>query len=308
MKHYINKSGFTLIELSIVLVIIGLIVGGVLVGQDLIAAAKVRAQISQIEQYQTAVNTFKLKYGYLPGDIPEPAASGFGFSVRGTLLGQGDGNELIEGNCKYNGSTTTYCSGTYSLSDFQGAGETGLFWVDLSKANLIDGTFSTAVCCNWAYGGTSISSYSTPSIQAFIPSAKIGNGFSIVVGNGKKLGGNSSSKFNANNFFILSQDVHIYQAEEGGGVPALSVRDSYSIDKKIDDGIPQTGNVIAAFWANSAPFFAYMRWVGASSTTATPPSSTTCYDNGGVNGATQQYSIGQNDGAGLNCALSFRFQ
>ena len=41
------RQGFTLIELSIVLVVIGLVVGGVLVGQDLIRAAGVRATISQ---------------------------------------------------------------------------------------------------------------------------------------------------------------------------------------------------------------------------------------------------------------------
>jgi prepilin-type N-terminal cleavage/methylation domain-containing protein len=46
-------AGFTLIELSIVLVIIGLIVGGVLVGQDLVKAAGVRATISQIEKFNT---------------------------------------------------------------------------------------------------------------------------------------------------------------------------------------------------------------------------------------------------------------
>jgi prepilin-type N-terminal cleavage/methylation domain-containing protein len=66
----ISKHGFTLIELSIVLVIIGLIVGGILVGRDLISAAAVRAQISQIERYHTAANTFRTKYAYLPGDIP----------------------------------------------------------------------------------------------------------------------------------------------------------------------------------------------------------------------------------------------
>lgn len=60
-----KNNGFMLIELSIALVVIGLIVGGVLVGQDLINAAAVRAQISQIEKYNTAVNTFREKYGYL---------------------------------------------------------------------------------------------------------------------------------------------------------------------------------------------------------------------------------------------------
>ena len=54
-----HTSGFTLIELSIVLVIIGLIVGGILTGKDLIDSAQVRAQISQIEKYQTATQTFR---------------------------------------------------------------------------------------------------------------------------------------------------------------------------------------------------------------------------------------------------------
>lgn len=62
-----KKNGFTLIELSIVLVIIGLIVGGMLVGQDLINAAKVRAEFSQMEKLDAAVNTFRLKYNALPG-------------------------------------------------------------------------------------------------------------------------------------------------------------------------------------------------------------------------------------------------
>ena len=77
-----NGPGFTLVELSIVLVIIGLIIGGVLVGRDLITAATVRAQIAQIEKYQTAVNTFRGKYGYLPGDIPDPAVTQFGGAGR----------------------------------------------------------------------------------------------------------------------------------------------------------------------------------------------------------------------------------
>ena len=58
-----KRSGFTLIELAIVLVVIGLITGGILVGQDLIQAGQLRSVISQVEKYETAANSFKLKYG-----------------------------------------------------------------------------------------------------------------------------------------------------------------------------------------------------------------------------------------------------
>jgi prepilin-type N-terminal cleavage/methylation domain-containing protein len=67
-----KKSGFTLIELSIVLVIIGLIIGGVLYGRDLIAAAVTRKIISEERGYEQAFLAFRLKYNALPGDLATP--------------------------------------------------------------------------------------------------------------------------------------------------------------------------------------------------------------------------------------------
>src|SRR6201999_103149 len=92
-----SEQGFTLIELSIVLVIIGLIVGGVLVGQDLIRAAEIRATLTQVEKFNTAVNTFYGKYGALPGDMNNGVALTFGFLSRAGTAGQGDGNGLMDG-------------------------------------------------------------------------------------------------------------------------------------------------------------------------------------------------------------------
>src|ERR1700743_3469732 len=92
--------GFPLIELSIVLVIIGLIVGGILVGQDMIKAAEVRAQISQIEKYNQAVNTFKAKFQAIPGDMGVSTATQFGFTpgtgCTGGLANR-DSNGLLDG-------------------------------------------------------------------------------------------------------------------------------------------------------------------------------------------------------------------
>lgn len=85
------SSGFTLIELSIVLVIIGLLVGGVLVGQDLIRAAELRSLAREIESFQTQINTFKLKYAQIPGDISN--ATSFGFTGNGNNDGKLLGDE-----------------------------------------------------------------------------------------------------------------------------------------------------------------------------------------------------------------------
>jgi prepilin-type N-terminal cleavage/methylation domain-containing protein len=89
-------SGFTLLELSIVLVIIGLIIGGVMVGQEMIKQAEIRNIQNAVQNYQTAVNTFKLKYNALPGDFvraksywPDPLCTDDGAN---TCNGNGDGN------------------------------------------------------------------------------------------------------------------------------------------------------------------------------------------------------------------------
>ena len=83
-----KEKGFTLVELSIVLVIIGLIVGGVLVGQDLINAARIRAMVSQFEKIDAGGSTFQAKYGSRPGDISQSKVDAFGLSEDG---GNGDG-------------------------------------------------------------------------------------------------------------------------------------------------------------------------------------------------------------------------
>src|SRR5450432_3599729 len=73
-----GKRGFTLVELSIVLVIVGLLIGGILVAQSMIATSKIVAVAAQIQQFDAGVDSFKSKYNYLPGDAPAFGGDGDG--------------------------------------------------------------------------------------------------------------------------------------------------------------------------------------------------------------------------------------
>lgn len=67
-NHRLSRQGFTLVELSIVLVVVGLLIGGVLIGQSLIESAKINAQVKQLAQYDIATRNFIQKYRFLPGE------------------------------------------------------------------------------------------------------------------------------------------------------------------------------------------------------------------------------------------------
>ncbi|MDA8138047.1 MAG: prepilin-type N-terminal cleavage/methylation domain-containing protein [Desulfobacteraceae bacterium] len=63
-----DQAGFTLVEIAIVMVIIGLLIGGVLKGQAMIENAKVKRVVKQADELRAAVMTFYDKYGVYPGD------------------------------------------------------------------------------------------------------------------------------------------------------------------------------------------------------------------------------------------------
>jgi len=214
-----KKSGFTLIELSIVLVIIGLIAGGVLVGRDLIHAAQIRAQASQIESYKTAVNTFRIKYNQLPGDMTASSAAAFGFTARQGTTYNGDGNGII-----------TNCAGAGGVSANIGC-ELTLFWNDLSSAGIINNSFNTAV----NDGVSNAITATTSQIDKYFPKGKINDNHYVVA---------SYHPSTYQNRFNLAGFTDVTAGTPSGSIPrTLTPIEAWNIDQKIDDGKPLTGKV-----------------------------------------------------------------
>lgn len=99
-----NKQGFTLIEISIVLVIIGLLTGAVLKGQQMIENARYRSLLNQIDSIRAAFHTFTDRYGYYPGDMPN--ASTRLSAPDGVVIRNGNGNGILNGGqCENDGES-----------------------------------------------------------------------------------------------------------------------------------------------------------------------------------------------------------
>ncbi|WP_022855784.1 prepilin-type N-terminal cleavage/methylation domain-containing protein [Thermodesulfobacterium thermophilum] len=111
----LKVRGFTLVELAIVLVIIGIILGAIFKGQELIYNAKVKRIQSQLKELTAAFYTYYDKYGYYPGD--DPTASN-----KFTGAPDGNGNGWVEGG---------YCDNNNEESCY--------LWRHLKYANIISG-------------------------------------------------------------------------------------------------------------------------------------------------------------------------
>lgn len=84
-----SRAGFSLVELSIVLVILGLLTGGILAGQSLIEQARIRKTLVETDAYRVAYHSFRMRFNGLPGDITN------GTSIF-TGVQNGDGNWQIQ--------------------------------------------------------------------------------------------------------------------------------------------------------------------------------------------------------------------
>lgn len=223
-----TRHAFSLVELSIVLVILGLLVGGILAGQSLIRAAELRSVNTEYTRYVTAAQAFRDKYLAIPGDFRD--------ATRFWNLQQ------VGGNCTSNSglssaATPGACDGNGNgLINFTGAGgeanESFQFWRHLALAGLVEGSFS-------GLSGAAANYVSTlGGATASIPGSRIsGAGYTmfsagtVASGHGQWFAGEYPNAF----FFGMQQSASYTSGR------VLASEEAWNLDTKMDDGRPATG-------------------------------------------------------------------
>ncbi len=218
MRHH--RAAFTLVELAIVLVILGLLVGGILTGEMLVRASQRRAIIVEYDRYTTAKNAFKDKYFQLPGD----------FNNATSIWGIAGGTTGNDATCAATASTdvkTCNGDGDNVLLASTGSYEPGRYWQHLSNAGLIEGRYN-------GLSGT-VTGVNVPGSK-FSADAYWG-----VWNRGTAFSANPNA-FDGppvwNNYMTIASNT-------GHGL--MTPSDAWNVDIKMDDGKPYAGKVMTTW-------------------------------------------------------------
>lgn len=213
---------FSLVELSIVLVILGLLTGGILAGQSLIRAAEIRSVSVDMAQYQTAIYNFRDRYAALPGDIPNATSIWGSVSLDGAACpdGQGTGTHTCDGN---DDRILTHREG-FRL------------WQHLANAGLVSGSYSGVYYDTSTGAKEGVNS----------PLSKLGPNTTVTI---KTWGPHTST--DADNYPMESEltmrfgDPLCGSSSSRGSArcPVLRPEEAWNIDTKLDDGKPAEGKL-----------------------------------------------------------------
>lgn len=218
------QHAFSLVELSIVLVILGLLTGGILAGQSLIRASELRSIPVDLQRYTTAIHTFRDKYRALPGDMPN-AVRFWGAQAGATT----DGTDSTCAALTAAATSAATCNGN-------GDGRVPLgyemfrAWQHMANAGLVEGSYTgvaNAGGANLAIPGENV------------PRARIS---SVGVNYLNATTTTDSGSWFANSGATLLVVAKPYTDSELR-VGFMKAEESWGIDTKIDDGKPGQGYV-----------------------------------------------------------------
>lgn len=219
------RQAFSLVELSIVLVILGLLTGGILAGQSLIRASELRAAATEYSRYVAAIGSFRDKYFALPGDMVNATKFWGAATCPGTNASpsttvatcDGDGNGAIQTNAA-------------------NANEVFRFWQHLANAGLIEGSYSGVSNSATATGAEARLSWN-------VPASKLGRaGWSPQYFGTITINGSGSGLFEGDygNLFYFGA---VGPGNLTGDPSILKPEEAWNIDTKLDDGRPGSGRV-----------------------------------------------------------------
>jgi type II secretory pathway pseudopilin PulG len=224
-----KNTGFTLIEMAMVLVSIGLLIGVVVMGQALVRNARLLSVSADVEIYKNAVASFQNKYRYLPGDMPNAI----------TIWGADNScpnspANAIPKTATCNGNGDSYI-GDSNGSAFGGATnwqESYRAWQHLSNAGFMDGSFTGALSSRQELGVD-------PGLN--IPASKIqGSGYSML----HVLPGQAAGVYNSNYHHVIIFGTPVGPQASAYGA-AINPTEALLIDQKVDDGKPGSGFVLS---------------------------------------------------------------
>ncbi|PIR34415.1 MAG: hypothetical protein COV36_00900 [Alphaproteobacteria bacterium CG11_big_fil_rev_8_21_14_0_20_44_7] len=221
------KKGFTLVELSIVLVIIGLLIGGILVVQSMIENANMKATIRQVQQVHILAQQFKDKTKYLPGDLP----NAYSLFAGACGINAIPNSSAPNGRCNGNGNKSITWGGT--------ALENYIFWEHLYLMGMLDTAYTGD---GYTFGTLNVEGMPGVNIME-LPFKAVGSNYSNPGGLSVNSGIDSSA-----------YRLEVSAARSAGGCAPQCDGILYSVDvgaydQKIDDGVSSAG-IVQGYYAS----------------------------------------------------------